>query len=172
MFSLRATLMLIAILLIPYAIKSFFSIEPFPAVILPSGPGKSLVGLSEFESTIITYYGISEEGEWHHVNTQKLLHPLHYPLQRYLLSSNFSVVGGNSTVNVGPSKNSLKYRLSKSKHYFQARDELKELLKQRLSSQGFNSSTLKILKHKITISIPNGDTIKSTLVDENILYLD
>jgi hypothetical protein len=173
MFSLRATLLLIAILIIPYAIKSFLSIEPFPAVILPSGPGKTSVDVSEFELTTVSYYGISEDGDWNQVNAQKLLHPLHYPLQRYILSNEISKIDNSSIKIERATKRTLKEKLSRSKkNKFQANNELKELLRQRLASQGFKNSTLKILKQKVTISIPSGDTINSTFVNESILYLD
>ncbi|PKV75720.1 hypothetical protein [Pontibacter ramchanderi] len=172
MFSLRVTLVLIVILIIPYAIKSFFSIEPFPAVILPSGPGKSLVNKSQFEVTTVSYLGKSGDGRWRQVNAQRLLHPLHYPLQRYILSREF-MIGDSSNINyINYPTNILKSKLSRNRNNYQARSDLKELLKHRLYSQGFKSSSLKILKYKVIISIPGGDTINSILINESILYLD
>ena len=174
MFSLRFTLLLVAFLAIPYAIKSFLSIEPFPAVILPSGPGKSLVEVSEIELTAISYYGISIDGNWRQVDASELLHPLHGPLQRYILSDQFIAIENTNTQQTRNStSNTLKSRLSRNDRYSdQSKVEIRELLRSRLASQEFKTSRLKILKQKVVISIPSGDTINSTLLYENIIYLD
>lgn len=52
MFSVRSTILIVIVLMVPFLVRFKFGdrFEPFPAVLLPTGTGKTQVGSDELRS--------------------------------------------------------------------------------------------------------------------------
>src|SRR5690554_5759863 len=88
MFSVRTTMLIIIILMVPFLIRFKFGdrFEPYPAVLLPSGAGKTQVYSEELRNWQIILLSQREGGSWSKVDEVDLMYPIvpnnHVPIFR------------------------------------------------------------------------------------------
>src|SRR5690554_5244979 len=78
MFSVKATILILIILMIPFLLRFKFGnrFEPYPAVLLPSGAGKVQVYSDEIKNWQIILLAQQENGNWGTVDEVDLLYPI------------------------------------------------------------------------------------------------
>ncbi|MBC3541778.1 hypothetical protein ACFSC6_09990 [Rufibacter sediminis] len=176
MFSLRFTLSLLGILLIPYFFRAKYGIalEPYPAVMLPSGSGKVDASADIAQISYTTVLGRNATGQWSRVDNARLLYPIPIQYLSPILSKEFGLKEDAGTIRPGI-QSSLAGDLSIlwAKHVTeQDRQEVKAWLRGRLGEQHFDASVLKVVKVEEVIAIPDGRKLNYKVTYENTLRLD
>lgn len=173
MLSTRLTLLLIAILIIPFCIKTKTEIEPFPAVILPAGANKVPVGATESNYTTTSLFAVNKEDTWSKLNTRELLKPLPSSFHNVIIFREFGLNTNNKKISEpGLLSAIIQFATRRKYKTEQEKAEVRKWLKSRLEAQNYDTSKIKIVNNQVTITIPNGDTLSSKIIHEKILYLD
>lgn len=174
MFSLRSTIILIFILSIPFCLRTFTGIEPYPAVLLPSGAGT----IEKINESITLpskeFFGIDSSGNWQKINMSVFLSPIPTQYLPVLLIHDFGLSIDSSYYK------SRRFKILKALHFInddaaterEKRKEVEKWLKERLIKQKLNAHQIKITSYTQTISVPSGALLKNQIKDERIILLD
>lgn len=173
MFSLRFTIFLLFVLFIPFCLRAILGIEPYPAVLLPSGAGNIQKTGDNIVFNYKKIFALDNKGEWTKVEPSRFLYPI--PVQ-YLPN----LTSGNFGFEVDSSKPKSKtFRLLKMFHLVNKKPkseedirEAKKWLKEKLISQGLNPSKIKFASYTQVISTRTGATIENKIKNEKIVSLD
>lgn len=92
MFSLRCSILLLFVLFIPFYLR-ILKIEPYPAVLLPSGAFTIKRTDDQVKLKVKQLYAMDNTGNWRKINLRLLLHPI--PVQ-YLSPLVFKDFGFNN----------------------------------------------------------------------------
>ncbi|KAA3436074.1 hypothetical protein [Rufibacter hautae] len=176
MFSLRFTLALLALLLIPYFLRSKYGIalEPYPAVMLPSGSGKVDVAPGRTKVKFTSLYALNAQGTWSKVDNTHLLYPIPIQYLNPILAKEFGLKENAGAIRPGI-QSELAENLSMSwarKVTEQDKNEVKVWLRRKLEHQNLHGPSLKVVQTVETISIPDGRILNSRVAYENTLRLD
>ncbi|NJL83155.1 MAG: hypothetical protein HC890_09725 [Chloroflexaceae bacterium] len=92
-FSLRFTILIATILIIPFTLKTFFNykLEPSIAVILPSGAGKINLNEEVISVRQLSLYGYDSQGDLVKIDPEELLYPLPDRFIYAIASNNFGL---------------------------------------------------------------------------------
>ena len=175
MFSLRFTLVLLTILLVPFLLRSRYgsTLEPYPAILLPAGATKDQVAETQFKARYKVLYGQLEDGTWRRVDERLLLYPIPVQYEGLILSREFGLkppepAGRTGIQNVLGRLGILRYK------HLTAEDQAaaKRWVKAKLREQGFTRPVLKIAQREEVVAVPKGKIVKAKNTDEKIIYLD
>ncbi|MFT2011406.1 hypothetical protein ACMA1I_22225 [Pontibacter sp. 13R65] len=174
MFSLRFTIVLLAILLIPCLIRVKYGHELFPSMMMPSGARKVQVGSEKFEVSYTTPFAMKKDGSWDRVDIKRFLDPIPPHFQKYILDREFGLKENQPPPAFGSLTPILvKLNIVKSRDANEHdRKEVKIWLKRKLQEQGFFEDKFKIVRIDEVISIPDGNKLSEENTDEKIIYLD
>ena len=175
MFSLRFTIVLLTILLVPFLLRHRYgsTLEPYPAILLPAAATKDKVAETQFNARYKVLYGQLEDGTWRRVDERLLLYPIPVQYEYFILSRAFGLkppepAGKAGIQNVLGRLGILRYkRLTE-----EDQAEAKRWVKEKLREQGFTKPVLKIAQREEVVAVPAGETLEAKDTDENIIYLD
>lgn len=171
MFPVRFTLLLLAVLAIPYLLKLIYGNagEPYPAIILPSGAAKVPVGANEMKVKYTAVAGKNNKGGWEKIDMAELLNPVPLVYQRALLQREFGLLNSKPVKARYFSQLPIIYnRISTAKD----KKEIKRWLKKRLANQNLETDIIAITEREKTIQIPSGTETRDIILDEKFIYLD
>jgi len=175
MFSLRFTLFLLIVLLVPLILRFKFGgkFEPFPAILLPSGASKTLMDATQIEAWSISILAQKEDKSWSEVDTKVLLYPIPANNHNYIFRRDFGIAnapghGDRRIVHLMMELNIIRDRESSREE----KENTKAWLRERLYEQGFTGHVLKKSQKGAMISIQTGETLTETIIDERIIFLD
>lgn len=175
MFSIRFTIVLLTILLVPFLLRFRYGsmLEPYPAILLPSGATKATVAETEFIARYKVLYGQLEDGSWRRVDERLLLYPIPGQYEDLILSTAFGLkpaepVRKGGMLNVLGRLGILRYKRLTEAHQAEA----KRWVKEKLREQGFTNPVLKIVQREEVVTVPEGKIIKVKITHENIIHLD
>ncbi len=176
MFSLRFTLVLLAVLLIPYFLRSKYGValEPYPAVMLPSGSGTVDVDPDKTKVKFTSLYALNTEGTWSKVDNARLLYPIPIQYLNPILAKEFGLKENAGAIRPGiQSELAGNLSMAWAKQITeQDKKEARAWLGKKLKQQNFQESSLKVVQTVETISIPDGRKLNSRVAYENTLRLD
>lgn len=174
MFSVRFTILLFIILIIPFLLRYNYGnrFELFPAILLPAGASKVHVGSGQFSVNYMVAMAL-KGNEWGKVDAVRLLHPIPATNHIYIFSRNFGLVenqdGGDKFLSrLEESLGLNKYNSPNQ----QAKASTRQWLSKRLKDQGFSGSIIKIVQKEDRISPSSGKVRHETIIKESILRLD
>src|SRR5690606_18507053 len=146
MFSLRFTLFLLIVLMLPYILRFKFGdkFEPFPAILLPSGAVKTPMDANEIISWPISIFAQKEDESWVQVDTKALLYPVPANNHSHIFRRDFGIAnepehGDRRIVHLLMALNIIKDRESSQEE----KEKTKAWLRERLYEQGFTGHFLK-----------------------------
>lgn len=173
MFSLRFTIFLLLVLFIPLSLRTLKQIEPYPAVLLPSGVSLIKKVNNQVKLKVKKLYAIDKTGNWKKVDLRLLLHPIPLQFSEGLASKDFGFDTDFLKRNGG--KDSLLNKTKNLNTVSANKEELKDLrkwLKTKLVEQNFATSTIKSVSYLETISIETGVVLEQEVIYERIIELD
>jgi hypothetical protein len=174
MFSVKFTILLFFALLIPFLIKFFKpGLEPYPAIILPSGAGKAKVQNSTVTFQSRGLYGQRDDSTWQKVELSAFAYSIPIEYVYPCLFSNTGLAEGQART-----ENSI-YKLLTNMGWVEKR-EIKEKDKTRFNTwirsqlvkQGLHGTKLKLAEQTMVVALPSGSIIKHTTLNEKYILLD
>jgi hypothetical protein len=175
MFSLRFTIVLLAILLVPFLLRHRYgsTLEPYPAILLPAVATKDKVAETQFNASYKVLYGQREDGTWRRVDERLLLYPIPVQYEGVILSRAFGLkppepAGRAGIRNVLGRLGILRYKRLTGED----QAETKRWVKEKLREQGFTRPVIKIAQREEVVAVPGGEILSAKNTDENIIYLD
>ncbi len=173
MFSLRFTIILLFILFIPFCLRAILGIEPYPAVLLPSGAGSIKKTGDQIVFNYKKLFALDNKGEWTKIDPSRLLYPIPVQYLPNLTSNNFGFDVDS------PRVKSKTFRFLKMFHLTSERPkseedirEAKKWLKEKLISQHLNPSRIKFASYTQIISTRTGAVVENNIKNEKIVSLD
>ena len=176
--NLSLTLLLAFILLPPFALKTLYGdlLEPYPAIILPSGAGKADVGAREISFKKTSLWGKYEkDNTWTRVNVETFLAPIPvhflYAITRNSLglkSAEERTIKLEGRIIKLPqeikilSKKVTPSEVKSAKHWW----------RQKLGQSGYASDELMITSEQVKFDIETGKIIEIKRSNEEIIRLD
>lgn len=167
--NLWLTSLLALTLIPPFALKFRYpDLEPYPAIILPSGAGKVNVTAKEISFIRDSFWGKRENDTWTRIDKKAFFEPIPvrylHPLARDSFGLN-SAAGKNVILPKGVSVSTKKVTPSEVQ-------STKHWLRQRLAQSGYATDELMITFEKVIFDIETGEIISSKRKHEEILRLD
>ncbi|MBD0257999.1 MAG: hypothetical protein ICV83_19980 [Cytophagales bacterium] len=175
MFSLRFTIVLLAILLVPFLLRHRYgsSMEPYPAILLPAVATKDKVAETEFNVRYKVLYGQLGDGTWRRVDERRLLYPIPVQYEGLILSREFGLKPPEPAGGAGIQNVLGRLGILRSKRLTEEEQaEAKRWVKEKLREQGFTRPVLKIAQREEVVAVPGGETLVAKNTDEKIIYLD
>jgi len=171
LFPPAITAAIFAALLLPFGL-SFLApqLEPYPAIIMPSGA--SLVHLERKHIQFIhtTLWGQSGSGEWRAVDPRALLDPIPVWYLDGLVRHDF----GLST----PPTEAVPLRWIRTIHVPRPQPSHESVLqteawlRERLRAAGADQPVLRVTQERVTVTVPEGRVVDDVLVSEHVYQLD
>ncbi|MEN2281722.1 hypothetical protein AAGF08_06245 [Algoriphagus sp. SE2] len=179
MFSKKFTLVLAICLLVPFGLRLISSkLEPYPALLFPSGDKQVQVPL---DSPVPNYrysdlYGFTPEKGWVNIDEESFISPIPRNYLSFILENKKGLFSENSDIEVKnqPSSKPIKNFLMRNQEKKLSKDERKEIaefFKQKLISQGFDSTRLKIVEYQV-VSYPQTSKVDLSILSEEIINFD
>lgn len=172
MFSQRFTLLLFAFLIIPYVLTVKYRIEPYPALILPSGAGKVAVGGKQMKVSYTEYYALKADGTMSKVDAVRMFAPVPIHYHSYILLRNFGMIDKEVSPKFGAFSPFVKELNILKNTSEQEKQEVKKWLGQKLIEQGFTAAVLQVVQVEEVLALPAGETIAKNSSYVTTLYLD
>ncbi len=173
MFSLKFSIFLLIVLFIPFYLRTLQQIEPYPAVLMPSGPSVINNVNNQVKLKAKKLYAIDNTGKWKKINLRLLLYPIPPQYSETIASKGFGFdidsPEGNRTKNEFFKKIKNLNTVSPSKEELA---DLKKWLKTKLAEQNFTTSAIKLVTVLQSISIETGVILEQKIVYEKIITLD
>ena len=171
MFTLRALVIIILILFIPFFLRTM-GLEPYPAILLPSGAFSLQEANGKVQLEFKIVYARDSAGNWQPINPEQLLAPI--PTQYF-----FPIV--DHDFGFGQDSIAAKGRRSKVLHMLHLAgdaspgdkkdQQLKAWLRQKLIGQHLSPVAIRICTYLKTISTTSEQEAQ-TLKNEKIILLD
>ncbi len=175
MFSLRFTIVLLTILLVPFLLRHRYGskLEPYPAILLPAVATQEKAAETQFNARYTVLYGQRGDGTWKRVDERLLLYPIPVQYEGVILSRELGLkppepAGRAGIQNVLGRLGLLRYRRLTEEDQVAAKRWVKEKLRQ----QGFTRPVLKIAQREEVVAVPGGETVSAKITDEKIIHLD
>lgn len=164
-------------LLVPFGLRLVSSkLEPYPAILLPSGDKQVQVPL---EGPIPNYiytdlYGFVPEKGWESIDEESFISPIPRNYLSFILDRNKGLFSNESDSELGkmPSSNPILRFLGRNQIKplsSERREKVAKFFKQKLASQGFDSTRLKIVKYQV-ISYPQSSKVDLSVLSEDIVH--
>jgi hypothetical protein len=161
------TTLLSASLLVPFAIRLGLT-EPYPAVLLPSGPGTTNATEDKIHAHITAIYGkaIGRDG-WIRLSPARFLYPIpveyftHLAVQYFGLSQSAYRVLKVGGITIDTRRKTSEEDIERAKEWFRAR----------LTENGCDDNLLRITREAVTFRRSNSDQLTVGHQDEKILDL-
>lgn len=186
MFSVRFTIVLIFVLMIPFILRTLsYRLEPYPALLFPGGEGMVSVPL---DSAITNYqftelHGYREGIGWEKIDEFELIKPVPQHYLRNILKHNIDLFEDEEAQPKSKStskKKGIKSKLSPILNFL-LRNQEKELSEKdrrnstewfagKLRAQGFEPYRIKMVDVEI-LSYPNDEKFEKIITDEKIINL-
>lgn len=166
------TLLLSCLLLPPFLLKTFYpNLEPYPAVILPSGSDTINVENTRVNFTKTSVWAKESKAKtWSKIDSEKFLEPIPIHYLKYIALTSF---GFKSEPKKASSVWKKKYdSILSSKITSEERAETKNWLKQKLTKFGYVPDEFMVVSEEITFDINTGKIVSRTRTDEQIFKLD
>jgi hypothetical protein len=162
--NLSLTLLLGFILLPPFVLTTRYGIEPYPAIILPSGANKANVSPTQVSFNRTSLWGKhKEKGIWVRVDLETFLNPISVNQWNGIAVNSFGLKSPNAKIIKG---------FNTKKVTTEEVQSGKQWLRQKLSQFGYASDELMITFDKETFDIAANKIITSNKMHEEILRLD
>ena len=169
--NLSLTLLLAFILLPPFALKTLKPrLEPYPAIILPSGGGKVDVGARDVSFRRTSFWGKHEKNNtWTKIDLETFWPPL--PLQHFglivrnsldLKSEEERIIKLPKGIKILINKEVTPREVQNAKHWW----------RQKLVQSGYASDELMITSEEVKFDIETGKIIRISRTHEEIFRLD
>lgn len=175
MFSLRSTIIILALLIIPFSIRYKYgsNLEPFPAVIMPSGAYKISVSDNEFTVRFTEIQAQKEDCRWVLLDAHQILYPLPVQYHNKIFARHFGLKEQEIELNgrlmiLLKQKNILKSR----KAIEEDKEEVQVWLRENIAMQGYQAEAVKIIIKEQKIRVSNGRVLDEININEQIIYLD
>jgi len=161
------TTLLSASLLVPFAIRLGLT-EPYPAVLLPSGPGTTKATSDKIHASITAIYGrVTGRDGWIRLSPARFLYPIPVEFFTHLAEQYFGLspsayrllkVGG---ITIDTQRKTSEEDIKRAKEWFRAR----------LTESGCDDNLLRITREAVTFRRSNSDQLTVRHQDEKILDL-
>lgn len=165
--NLLYTTLLSASLLVPFAIRLRFT-EPYPAVLLPSGPGTFNATGDQFDCDRAVIYGrVAGRDAWIDLSPSQFLHPIpvqYFPplAQRYFgLSPSERGILKAGVITINPQHKVSAEDVKSAKRWFRAR----------LTENGYDDNVLRITQEVVTFRRSDSAEVAVRYQDEKIFDL-
>ncbi|RAI91978.1 hypothetical protein [Algoriphagus yeomjeoni] len=182
MFSVRFTIALLLILMIPFILRTLsYRLEPYPALLFPGGEGMVSVPL---DSAIINYryselHGYREGIGWGKIDEVEFMKPVPQHYLRNILKHNSDLFDTNDSLpKKKASESGMKAKLSWAFDYLLRNQEKQSSEEDRrkstdwfagkLEAQGFEPDRIKLVNVEI-LSYPNDEKFEKIIGDEEII---
>lgn len=170
MFSLRFTLILLIILFIPFLLRIFL-FEPYPAILLPSGPTIMEKKNNEISIDYKTMYGfkINKQKEIDAISFIQPIFPQYFiSIVNYDFGLNDSLVINSKRTGFLKKINLIQNVASyKSERYSSS----VQWLKQKLRNQDLDTTQFKVVTYTVTISLATGKAVSTHIKNEKLFTL-
>lgn len=167
------TLLLSCLLIPPFIIKTLYpSLEPYPAVILPSGSNTINIEDSKvsFSKTSVWAKQNSRAKTWTEIDSRKFIEPIPgYYLQHIALNSFGFESKAKKTGSILKRKHD---SILSSKITSDEIAATKNWFKQKLNKSGYVSDEFMVVSEEITFDINTGKIASRKKIDEQIFKLD
>lgn len=172
MHSFRFTSILFICLLTPLVLR-LMGLEPYPAILFPSGPEtiKQARGKTEIETKQL--YAKNQNGQWQLVEPKTFMYPASAIQLAKLVSKNMGFKKSKQLPFKG--KIAIINFLYRSQQYSEKATEeaeLRDWIKTRLMRGNYQTSVIKVAVHTNIISTNNGNILQKQLKYENYYNLD
>jgi hypothetical protein len=175
MFSLRFTIVLLTILLVPFLLRHRYgsTMEPYPSILLPAVATKDKVAETQFNARYKVLYGQLGDGTWRRVDERLLLYPIPVQYEGIILSREFGLKPPEPAGRGGLQNVLGRLGILRSKRLTEEDQAgAKRWIKEKLREQGFTRPVLKIAQREEVVTVPEGEIVSAKNTDENIIYLD
>ena len=165
------TILLAGILIGPFCLRTMWpSLEPYPAIMLPSGAGKLKLQPDEFSFSRLVVYGQDgENNKWTLVDPLKFLDPI--PVW-YLNDLAYRHFGLRERIdNIWIPKLGI-FEIHWSRGTDKSRIETREWLQKKLSNLGFENSKFKVVIERVTIRRRTGNVLRTETKNEEVYLLN
>lgn len=144
LFSRWESLLIALALIVPESLRSCAEIEPYPAVILPSGAGTIRInnGTVPAQRTFLT---AKRNGKWEEVDASKFLAPV---------SAHYITRIARRDFGFPKSKRATPLEREQAA-------ETRRWMKAKLAAQGFETKQLRLMKQSMTITLASGNRSNS-----------
>ena len=163
------TLLLACTLLPPFILKTLYHLEPYPAIILPSGAGTLDLGAKEISFNRTSLWGKDEQNDiWLRLDVETFLAPIPVQYLNPLARNSFGLNSPeDKTINLHQgvkllSKKVTPHEVQRAKHWF----------RQKLVQSGYASDQLMITFEQVNFDLKTGQLVTSKRSHEEILQLD
>ncbi len=173
MFSLKFSIFLLIVLFIPFYLRTLQQIEPYPAVLMPSGPSVIKNVNNQVNLKVKKLYAIDNTGKWKKINLRLLLYPIPPQYSETLASKGFGF--GNDSSEGDRTKNEFFKKIKDINTASPSKEELADLrqwLKMKLAQQNFATSAIKLVTILQSISIETEVVLEQKVIYEKIITLD
>lgn len=169
--SLKLTILLFAALFLPFILK-FLSpkLEPYPAILLPSGATKFNLEKETLEARLLSIYGYNSQGELTEIEPKKLLRPLPVQYFNALAREEFGLSTKKYTT-VQMKYLNKSFRIKRRVFSEEKREQCKLWLRKRLRGFGLSDSAIVIRYEVRDLDVDNGEEVSRRIKDEKIIRL-
>ncbi|KAA3438471.1 hypothetical protein [Rufibacter hautae] len=171
MFSVKSTFFLFLILFFPFILRiKTQHLEPYPALLLPSGATKLELMSDTLEVNSTELYGLTPNGTLKEVNPVRFFFPIPVQYMNPILLNDFGRVNPLENDKGGLVQLLKKFKVLRDK-IIDANDEeeLSKWLDSKLVEQGFTPGFLKAFKTTSTFSVKANRLLSKKLSNEKII---
>ena len=171
LFSLKFTSFLGIALFLPFILKTLSpKLEPYPAIILPSGAKKLNFEKEVLEVRSLSIYGYHNQGELQRVSAKKILEPI--PKQYlYSLAKNEFGLSTKTTDEVRIKGLGKKLEIKRKQISSEEQKSAKNWLSNQLRKQGLSPSNILIKQEIKKLDLDEGKQVSKEIKNENNIPL-
>jgi hypothetical protein len=155
LFSRWESLLVALALIVPESLRTIAKLEPYPAVILPTGSGTIRVKNGRVPAQR-TYLAAKRNGKWEEVDVSRFLAPVAVHYFAGIARRNFGFP---------KSKSATPLQLEQAA-------ETKRWMRAKLAAQGFETKQLRLMKQSMTITLASGEPVRSKISRRRTYDLD
>jgi hypothetical protein len=172
LFSPRVTLTLAVCFVVPFGLRLLAPrLEPYPAVLLPSGAGKIHVGDGRVEFTSNQVWALSPDRRWQRVDCRELLRPIPVQYLGMLVNNKFGL-RDDVQAPVTLKKLGLRLPIGRPPATAEHKNVTKRWLAAGLSRLGLSAEVLRVTTVATVVAVPSGETLESHTIGEDRYALD
>lgn len=169
-FNLWFTLLIAGMLIIPY-ILTLYGVEPYPAIILPSGASRVNIGQNSTFRRISLWGRDKVDGDWKRVNPRPFLKPIPVSHLKSLARNSFGLNSIDERVKV-VTLPGVRLTVPNTKVTSSEIQEAKHWLSQRLIQLGYAPDELMITTDEAVLDTSINKIIRHKRLHEEIIRLD
>lgn len=171
LFSFKFTIFLFASLFFPFVMKTASSkLEPYPAIILPSGAGKLDLKESVINVNYLSIYGYDFQGKLEKIDAKQFLHPI--PNQYiYAIFDNEFGLSTKTTKEILLRGTNKKIEMKRELASPEERQIAKIWLSNKLTNLGLSNSKIVVRYELKKLEIGTGKEVSREINDEKTISL-